>query len=119
MKGRAKVLLAVLVLAVFALVGCRAQPAAGIVGSWQHWEGLMIAEFTPQGEVTYYDCYSFHEPYPMARGTYELLSEDRIFIDAGYGPSGECTYEVQGVVLLLVNASGTRFVFNRIKESES
>jgi hypothetical protein len=119
MKGGAKALLAVLVLAALVLTACRSERIPDIVGRWQDWEGLMIAEFTGQGQVFYYDCYSFHEPYLLEKGTYELLSEDRIFIDTSFGPSGECTYRVQGVVLLLVNASGTRFLFNRIKQSQS
>jgi hypothetical protein len=106
-------------LTVWALTGCRSERVPDIVGSWRHWEDLMVAEFTRDGEVTYYDCYRSDSLYPMAKGRYELLSEDRILIDCGFGPSGECTYKVQGVVLLLVNASGTRFLFNRDTQGEN
>jgi hypothetical protein len=116
MKGRARALLVALMVTVWAMTGCRSEPVPSIVGRWLHWEGLMLAEFTEHGEVIYYNHRSQGLD-PIESGRYELLSEDRISIDCAFGPSGECTYKVQGVVLLLVNASGTRYLFNRDRQS--
>jgi hypothetical protein len=115
MKGWA--LLAVLVLAVFALAGCRSEPVPDIVGDWRHWESVLFVEFTRDGEVIY-DIFPEARYREIKRGTYELLSEGSIFIDIAYQPSGEFSYEIQGDVMLLVDASGRRQVFNRVKESK-
>jgi hypothetical protein len=53
MKGGAKALLAVSVLAALALTACRSEPAPEIVGIWRHWEGFLRAEFTEDGEALY------------------------------------------------------------------
>ena len=117
MRDRAKALLAVLVLAVLALAGCRSEPVPDIVGRWRHWESVLFVEFTQHGEVIY-------EFFPGARygdiktGTYESLSEGRIFVDIACQPSGEFSYEIEGDVLQLVDASGRRQVFNRVKASK-
>ena len=107
----------VLLLATSALVGCRSVPVPSIVGGWRHWEAVLEVEFTPAGEVTYY-FYRGARYGNIERGSYELLSEDRVFIDVAAQPSGEFTYEIQEDVMVLRNASGTRFLFNRIKQSE-
>jgi hypothetical protein len=107
----------VLLLATSALVGCRSEAVPEIVGGWRHWEGVLEAEFTPDGEVTYY-FYRGARYGSVERGSYELLSEDRVLIDVAAQPSGEFTYEIEGDVMVLRDASGHRFLFNRIKQSE-
>jgi hypothetical protein len=107
----------VLLVATSASVGCRSEPVPSIVGSWRHWEAVLEVEFTPDGEVTY--CFFRGARYgDVKRGRYEVLSEDRVLIDVAAQPSGEFTYEIQGDVMVLWDASGTRFLFNRVKQSE-
>jgi hypothetical protein len=114
MRGRA--LLTLLVVAMLVCTGCRSEPVPSIVGSWRHWEGTLTIEFTQDGRVIYrvdLEDLPFDES-----GTYQLLGEDRIVIESGFPPNGEFNYEIQGDVLVLVGASGTRQVFNRAKASK-
>jgi hypothetical protein len=110
---RGKALLSVLVISLFVVSGCRSQSTPSIVGSWRHWEGVLLVEFMSDGEVIYdVDTEDF---VLVERGTYQLLEGDRILIDVGYPPSGEFSYEIQGDVLELVDASGRKQIFNRVK----
>jgi hypothetical protein len=112
---RGRVLLAGVMLAAFVMGGCRSDSTPNIVGSWQHWEGFLRADFAPDGEAIYdIDLEGLSR---VDSGTYELISGDRIVIDIDSPLSGEFSYEIQGVVLLLSDASGRSHLFNRVEGS--
>lgn len=117
MKGVSKEWLFAAVIVALLLSGCRANGGDSIVGHWRNWDGLFHMQFTADGEVIY-DIEDRPEYLPhIVHGTYQIVSQDQLRIDIAHKQSGEYTFQVEGDVFQLTDASGARTVYHRVKGS--
>ncbi len=117
MKGASKLLVLAMAIVAILLCGCRSDGSESIVGRWRTWDGLFRVEFSADGEVIY-DIEDTPEYIPhIVRGTYQIISGDKLLIDIAHEQSGEYSFKVEGDVLQLTDASGARAVYHRMKVS--
>lgn len=109
--------LALLVVCVIVWTSCQARPGPGIVGRWRNWDGYFYIVFAADGEVTYELDFTSEEHWTFFHGSYQVISEDSIYIEIDYEESGEYQYIIEGDTLQLTSASGKRMTFRRAKQT--
>ncbi len=109
--------LALLVVSLIVLAACQSQSDPGIIGRWRTWDAGFYVVFAADGEVTYELDFTAEDIWTIIDGTYQLISDDTIFIEIDHEQSGEYQYVIEGDTLQLTSASGSRTTFRRVKQT--